>query len=235
MFTVTRGVRVTRAARVNALLEVVPHTLSEQAGITLADRPAPLFQLVVLASLLAKPISGDVAVAAARELNRDGLTTPAKMRASTWQHRVGVLGRAHYRRYDESTATRLDQAAQLILERYRGDLRGLADAAGRDRRAAAALLQEIPGIGPAGAAIFLREVQTVWTWVAPYFDERSIAGAKNLRLPTTPAALARLTSEAGPARLAAALVRADLDDAVVAEVSTQSTAPPNEGNQHEHR
>ena len=208
----------TRSDRAHALLEAVPKTLSEQAGITLADRPAPLFQLVVLASLLAKPISGDMAVAAARELIRDGLTTPAKMRASTWQHRVDVLGRAHYRRYDESTATRLDEAAALIVERYHGDLRRLADAADHDRRHAATLLQEIPGIGPAGSSIFLREVQAVWPWVAPYFDERSIAGAKKLRLPTTAPALARLTGAADTARLAAALVRADLDDAIVAEI-----------------
>ena len=131
----------TRSDRAHALLEAVPKTLSEQGGITLADRPAPLFQLVVLSILLAKPISGDMAVAAARELIQDGLTTPAKMRASTWQHRVDVLGRAHYRRYDESSATRLDEAAALIIERYHGDLRRLADAADHDRRRAAILLQ----------------------------------------------------------------------------------------------
>jgi hypothetical protein len=210
--------RQTRSDRVAALLDVAGETLSEQAGIRLADKPAPLFQLLVLASLLAKPISGDVAVSACRELISAGLTTPAKMRAASWQHRVDVLGWAHYRRYDESTATRLDEAAQLIIERYQGDLRRLAEAAGHDRRGAATLLEEIPGIGPTGASIFLREVQAVWSWVRPYFDERALAGAKKLDLPVTAAALAKLSTTAGPGQLAAALVRADLDDANVESV-----------------
>jgi hypothetical protein len=207
-------VRQTRAQRVDALLEIAGTTLSEQAGIRLRNEPAPLFQLVVLASLLAKPISGDVAVAACRELIAAGLTTPRKMRATTWQHRVDVLGQAHYRRYDESTATRLDEASQLIIERYRGDLRQLADASGHDRDHAVKLLEEIAGIGPTGASIFLREVQALWPWVAPYFDDRAVAGAKKLDLPSTPAGLARLTDGRDPARFAAALVRADLDDSI---------------------
>jgi hypothetical protein len=207
-------VKQTRAQRVEALLDIAGTTLSDQAGIRLRNQPAPLFQLVVLASLLAKPISADVAVAACRELIAAGLTTPQKMRGTTWQHRVDVLGRAHYRRYDESTATRLDEASQLVMENYRGDLRRLADASGHDRRRAGELLEEIAGIGPTGASIFLREVQAVWPWVAPYFDDRALAGAKKLDLPSTGPALARLTARTDVARLAAALVRADLDDSV---------------------
>jgi hypothetical protein len=153
--------RQTRAERVTALLSIAGTTLSEQARIRLSNKPAPLFQLVVLASLLAKPISGDIAVAACHELTGARLTTPAKMRASSWQDRVDVLGRAHYRRYDESTATRLDEASKLIIDRYRGDLRRLAAASDHDRRRAATLLEEIAGIGPTGASIFLREVQAV--------------------------------------------------------------------------
>lgn len=33
-------------------------------------------------------------------------------------------------------------------------------------------LEEFPGIGPAGASVFLREAQAVWPSVAPYADER---------------------------------------------------------------
>jgi hypothetical protein len=218
-------VRQTRAERVTALIRIAGTTLSEQAGIRLSDKPAPLFQLAVLASLLAKPISGDVAVSACHELIRAGLTTPAKMRASTWQHRVDVLGRAHYRRYDESTATRLDEASTLIIDRYRGDLRRLAAASGHDRGQAAALLEELPGIGPAGASIFLREVQVTWSWVRPYFDDRALAGAKKLDLPVSVSALTKLSAAAGPARLAAALVRADLDDGVIDSVRTDLGHP----------
>jgi hypothetical protein len=80
------------------------------------------------------------------------------------------------------------------------------------------LLEEVPGIGPTGASIFLREVQAAWSWVRPYFDERALAGAKKLDLPVTAPALAKLSTAAGPGRLAAALVQADLDDAIVDSV-----------------
>jgi hypothetical protein len=42
-------------------------TYAEEAGIRLADRPAPLYQLQVLALLLSARIRAAVAVAAARD------------------------------------------------------------------------------------------------------------------------------------------------------------------------
>ena len=187
-------------------------TYCEQAGITLRDKPAPLYQTLVLATLLAKPIAGDIAVAASRELRRAGMRTPAAMRAATWQQRVDALGRAHYRRYDESTAGILDKSAALIIDRYRGDLRRLADAAGGDVSRAEELLQKIPGIGPSGAAIFLREVQRVWPWARPYVDDRVLAGARRAGLPASSTGLRRLLtrSRVDVTAACAALVRVRL-------------------------
>ena len=71
------------------------------------------------------------------------------------------------------------------------------------------MLKEFKGIGDTGADIYLREVQDVWTWVRPYFDERATAAAKALGLPTDPAKLGALAPRAN-ARLAAALVRVSL-------------------------
>jgi endonuclease III len=194
------------------LLERYGQTYAEEAGIRLADRPQPLYQLLVLANLLSARISAEIAVAAARELFAAGYTTPKAMSEAAWQDRVDALGRGHYRRYDERTATMLGKGAELLTERWKGDLRALRDEAGGDRERVEQLLTEFPGIGPAGADIFLREVQAVWPSVAPYFGERALDSARKLSLPDDPAALARL---AGPAeqvaRLAAALVRASLD------------------------
>lgn len=72
------------------LLDEHGTTYAQQASIDLADRPAPLFQLLVLANLLAARIGADIAVAAARELWDAGLTTPAHMRASTHCQRVAA-------------------------------------------------------------------------------------------------------------------------------------------------
>ncbi|HZC73797.1 MAG TPA: hypothetical protein VE442_24110 [Jatrophihabitans sp.] len=142
------------------------------------------------------------------------------MRSATWQQRVDALGRAHYRRYDESTATNLDKSAVFVIECYRGDLRRLADAAGGKVGRAEQLLREIPGIGPAGAAIFLREVQRVWPWSAPYVDDRVLAGAKRVGLPASRAGLGRALARSGADVFAAcaALVRVGLDDRAAADL-----------------
>jgi endonuclease III len=196
------------AQTVQLLLARLGHTYAQDAGIDLADRPAPLYQLLVLATLLSARISSDIAVAAARELFAAGYRTPAAMSSATWQDRVDALGRGHYRRYDERTSTMLGNGADLLIQRWHGDLRKLRDEAGADPGRTAALLTEFPGIGPAGADIFCREVQSVWPGIAPYFGPRALDGAKKLELPLDPARLAALAgSDADLARLAAALVR----------------------------
>jgi endonuclease III len=208
-------------ATVKTLLERYGRTYAEDAGIHLADRPGPLYQLLVLATLLSARISANVAVAAARELFRAGYRTPAAMRKASWQDRVDALGRGHYRRYDERTATMLGEAADLCLRRWHDDLRRLHAEAGDDPRRLRALLAEFPGIGPTGADIFLREVQGVWTGIRPYLDRKVTAGARKLHLPTTPGALARLTDPAETSRLASALVRVALDRHAADELGGQ--------------
>ncbi|NDZ93991.1 endonuclease [Streptomyces sp. SID6673] len=195
------------------LVERAGHTYADEAGITLKDTPAPLFQVLVLSLLLSARISADIAVAAARELFAAGYRTPEKMAGAPWQSLVDALRRGRYVRYDESTATRLGEAGQKVLDDHHGDLRGLAKKADGDVGRADALLQEFTGIGPVGADIFLREVQAVWEWAAPYFDKRALTVAADLGLPGDPAELGRL-ADGRPAVLAAALVRASLDDEI---------------------
>lgn len=198
-------------ALVRELLRQGGRTYAEQAGIRLANRPAPLYQLLVLTVLVSIPIRADVAVAAARELFAAGWTTPHALLASSWQERVDALGRAHYVRYDESTATRLAEGARLLLDRYRGDLRRLREAAGGNRAELRRRLQEFPRIGPVGADVFCREAQAVWPELRPYLDRRALTAAHDLGLPTDPDRLAELVAANDLARLAAALVRAGLD------------------------
>lgn len=190
-----------------AVLDRYGTTYAREAGIDLADTPSPLFQLLVLAELLSARIGAPIAIAAAVELRKAGFTTAAAMRDATWRQRVDALGRGRYRRYDERTATQLGDAAVLLLDRYGGDLRRLAEAAGPDVARAAQLLQEVKGIGPTGASVFLREVQAVWPWVRPYFDERALAGARRVGLPADPQRLAALVAPDELAQLAAGLVR----------------------------
>jgi endonuclease III len=201
-----------REALVQLILDRHGSTYAQEAGIRLADKPAPLFQLLTLALLLSARISADVAVAAAKELFAAGYRTPRAMSAASWQDRVDALGRGHYRRYDESTATRLGETADLVLDKWSGDLRKLHAAAGDDSRALTSLLTDFKGIGPTGADIFLREVQAVWPEISPYVDERVKQGAKQLKLPSSPRGLSGLAdSPKTMARLTAGLVRLSLD------------------------
>src|SRR3954452_22159798 len=200
----------TSDAIVRGTLDRYGTTFSADAGIELDDSPGPLFQLLVLAQLLSARIAAGIAVAAAGELTAAGWTTARRMRDAPRPRVVAALGRAGYRRYDERTATQLREMAALVLDRYGGDLRGLADAAGGGVDRAARLVQEVNGIGPTGAAVFLREVQAVWPWVRPYLDERARAGAGRVGLPDDPEQLAGLAEPGDLAPFAAGLVRISL-------------------------
>ncbi|MGA8114770.1 MAG: hypothetical protein WCA46_13985 [Actinocatenispora sp.] len=208
----------TRRAVLGALLDRHGRTYADEAGIRLTDKPSPLYRLLVLATLLSARITADIAVAAARELSTAGYRTPRAMRDATWQQRVDALGRGHYRRYDERTATMLGDGAQLLLDEWRGDLRRLRDDADGDVRTLRELLIRFPGIGPTGAAIFLREVQATWPEVAPFCDERMAKGASALGLPSSATGLAGLVGPDELPRLAAALVRVALHGDAAQEV-----------------
>ncbi len=195
------------ADRVAALLDEHGRTFAAEAGITLRDKPKPLFQLLVLALLASTRISASVAVAAARELWSAGWRTPERLLDSTWQERVDALGRGGYRRYDESTATRLADLAVRLREELGGDLRAVRPADADGLPALRDTLTGFTGIGPTGADIFCREVQDVWPGVAPFFDRRALAGAAAQGLPQDPRRLAELVPAERLATFAAALAR----------------------------
>ncbi|MEU0194765.1 endonuclease [Streptomyces afghaniensis] len=196
---------------VRELLGAHGRTYADEAGIRLKDTPQPLYRLLVLAHLLSARIRGSIALATARALHEAGLRDPRRMAKADRQERVDALGRGGYRRYDERTATQLGDGAELLNERWGGDLRRLRREADGKVSELRHLLQEFPGMGPAGADIFLREVQGVWPEAAPYLDAKALQGAERLKLPKDPGRLVELAGRTDPAVLAAALVRAAVD------------------------
>ncbi|MFC9753455.1 endonuclease [Streptomyces sp. NPDC056921] len=222
---------------VDALLARCGTTYAAEAGIRLRNTPQPLYQLLVLSDLLSARIRASVAVSAARALFAHGMRSPRRMAGATWQQRVDALGEGGYRRYDERTATQLGEGARLLLADYGGDLRRLREEADGDLDVLRAGLRRTPGIGPAGADIFVREVQAVWPEVAPFVDGKAFQGAERLGLPASPAKLVELVEPAertkpaepagpadghGVAVLAAALVRAALDKHIVDDVQAHA-------------
>ncbi|MEU6455785.1 endonuclease [Streptomyces sp. NPDC047065] len=196
---------------VRALVDAHGRTYAEEAGIRLKDTPQPLYRLLVLSHLLSARIRGSIAVATARALYDAGLRNPRRMAGADWQERVDALGRGGYRRYDERTATQLGEAAELLTERWGGDLRRLREEADGDPAEVRRLLREFPGVGPTGADIFLREAQLVWPEAGPTLDRKALQGAERLGLPSDPDRLLGLAGTTEPAVLAAALVRAAVD------------------------
>lgn len=202
-----------REETVAGLLREHPRTYAELWGIDLHPPTAsPLFRLLCGALLSSARIRAGIATEAIKGLAAAGWTTPARMRRAPWERRVEVLNQAGYTRYQERTATMLGDTADLVLERYRGDLRRLREQAEQDLATERRLLQEMPGMGRVGADIFLREVQAVWPEVRPYADRRALAAARKRGLPGSTRELARLVDGDDFPRLVAALVQEELED-----------------------
>ncbi|MGW6721527.1 endonuclease [Streptomyces sp. NPDC054995] len=218
------GVSASARRITDALLEEYGRTYAAEAGIRLRDTPQPLYQLLVLSHLLSARIRASVAVAAARALFADGMRTPRRMADATWQQRVDALGEGGYRRYDERTSTQLGDGARLVLDAWKGDLRWLRAEADGDGEALRAGLLRVQGIGPAGADIFVREVQAVWPETGFWIGAKGQRGAERLGLPTSPGRLSEVARDRDRAAFAAALVRAALDREVVERVQEAARA-----------
>ncbi len=197
---------------IEALLDRHGRTYASEAGIRLdRNTPAPLFQLLALSLLLSARISAGTSVQAFVALRDAGWTTPDKMAGSAWSDRARVLNEAGYARYDERTARMLGETADMVCDTYRGDLRKLRDAAARDPEQERSLLQEFTGIGAVGAAVFGREVQSVWDEQYPFADDRALESADRLGLGSDVRALQGNTDGAEQfTLLVAALVRCGL-------------------------
>ncbi|MEU1335245.1 endonuclease [Streptomyces sp. NPDC005865] len=205
-----------KQAVLRELLRTSGQTYAAEAGIRLTGTPQPLYRTLVLSCLLSARIRASAAVASTRALYDAGMRGPRQMADATWQQRVDALGRGGYRRYDERTATQLGDGARLVIDAWHGDLRRVRDEADGDVAAVKRLLRQVPGLGPTGVDIFLREVQDVWPEYRPHLDAKVLQGAERLGLPRDASALLRLTDER-PSVVAAALVRAALDEKIAEE------------------
>lgn len=196
---------------VEALLERHRQTYAQELGIDVAKgTPSALFRLLVASILFSARIGAGQAVKAARALTDEGWTTADKLADTSWRERVRVLNRHGYARYDERTAAMLGDACELLLDRYRGDLRRLRAEAGQDPKEERRLLKEVKGLGEVGVDIFFREAQVAWAELFPFVDRRVGQAARRLGLDPDPRALAGDRNPEAFARLVAALVRTGL-------------------------
>ena len=81
---------------------------ARRLGIDLASKSEQeLFKWFLACLLFGKPIQTEIAEQAWRELMEARLTSPTAVSRAGWDKLVSLLDRAHYVRYDFSTATKL--------------------------------------------------------------------------------------------------------------------------------
>ncbi|MCL4766749.1 MAG: hypothetical protein KJZ80_10985 [Hyphomicrobiaceae bacterium] len=198
---------------VSRLFQVFGRTYAEELNIRVERNiPSEWFKLLVYVLLSSRRIGKSLSLRATREVLKEGWITPDRMARTTWEQRVEVLDRARYVRYDYSTATYLGDTTDLLLAKYKGDLRNLREAAEHQPARERQLLKEFKGIGDVGCDIFFREAQAVWGELYPFADRRALNAARQLRLGATARDLAKLVSRKDFVRLVGALARCDLEN-----------------------
>ena len=123
-------------------------------------REEELFKWFLACLLFGKPIQTEIAEQAYRELLAARLTNPGAILRAGWNKLVLLLDRAHYVRYDFSTATKLLEVCQELKRRY-GTMTNLL-AQSETASELSRKLQEFKHIGPVTARIFLREISLIW-------------------------------------------------------------------------
>ena len=197
---------------VEALIETQGELYAETMGAHIQrDTPQELFHWLIGAILLSARISAANAVEAARTLRSEGLHKIESLREADYRDVVKTLRKGGYSRYEENATDQIRAAAELVDDRYGGDLRRLRDEAG-EAGAILDALQEVKGIGAVGASIFAREAQLVWDPLYPRVDGPAEGAARDLGLPVDAEALRDLAGDRERfVRLVAGLTRAALD------------------------
>lgn len=120
-----------------------------------------LFKWFIASFLMGKRIQAPIAAQAYKVIvEEQGRDTARKLQHCTSRELVAMLGRAHYVRYDETTAQRLlDLSAKLNAE-YAGKITYMRSAS-ESREAFEKRLGAFDGVGPKTIEIFMRDAVKV--------------------------------------------------------------------------
>ncbi|KAF7510254.1 hypothetical protein GJ744_006950 [Endocarpon pusillum] len=144
--------------------------------------PETMLALVFNAMLTSARISHEIAARSVSCLIDAGYHDIQKLKNSSWQERTEVLTEGGYTHYREKTATMLGDLADLVLNKYGGDLNNVFKRTDSSPSQIRAALKEIKGIGEVGLDIFCDTAQAVWPCLAPFANPRSLKTAQQLGL-----------------------------------------------------
>lgn len=127
----------------------------EDFDLDVVSSELDLFRWFLLVYLVGKPIQSTVARRTWQILVDNELDTPWSLAEVNRRHLVNLLDEGKYTRYDEKTATALKTCADQLIRMYDGSLRLLIDNSENEDECKKRL-QELYGVGPKTAEIFLR-------------------------------------------------------------------------------
>lgn len=135
---------------------------ASELGIDLTpENNCSLFKWFLASFLMGKRIQAPIAAQAYRVIvEEEGRDTARKLQHCTSRELVAMLGRAHYVRYDESTAQRLLDLSAKLNAQYAGNITQMRDVS-EDRQAFEKRLAEFDGVGPKTIEIFMRDAAAV--------------------------------------------------------------------------
>ncbi|MFZ5450686.1 MAG: hypothetical protein ACOZF2_02255 [Thermodesulfobacteriota bacterium] len=149
------------------LLSRLPGRFATELGLDLKAGPAERQKWFLAAILYGARISGKLAARTYQVFAARGIYTPEAILEQGWDNLVVLLDTGGYARYDFKTATKLLTVMASLKEQYQGSLERLHAVAAHCPDLEKRLQDLAPGIGPATANIFLRELRGVWAKATP--------------------------------------------------------------------
>lgn len=131
---------------------------AEEFDLDVLSGDTDMFRWFLLCYLFGKPIRSNAAVDTWRLFIEEGLDTPWSIAQASDRQLVRILHRGGYTRYQHVTARALHICMERLIKFYEGSLFLMLENS-MDENEFAKRLQELHGVGPKVAEIFMRETQ----------------------------------------------------------------------------
>lgn len=168
---------------ISKIINLFGGRFSRQLGLDLSQgSSSEIFKWFLAAKLYGARISSEIASRTFHQFSQHGLLSPEKIIEAGWEKLVSLLDQGGYVRYDFSTASRLLNICQNLIDWYQGDLNRLHDLAADEADLEKRLRELGKGVGPVTVQIFLREMRFIWPKAQPPLSSAAHLAAKNLGL-----------------------------------------------------